>query len=375
MIRINWLNKKAQASVELAILGTLILVAFGWALNYGLTLASQQKAKQEAFRRALDKAYERNTSVSYTLKKNDRIASTASGGYNRGQANSAGSSASVNWVMGVPGEQGSEDQVSMAYWRFNEQNPNQNTYGLPRVEKTSVGIDGSERTVLVPVSVYNDESNRTENYSSNVRKSESDGGITFVKTANITDATSGTAYMRYDAAVDEEPWDDETPDPEWSPQGSFSYSDSETRTFNVSRTMPHDTGTIIRGNQRTTIDNSCTDVRTVQQYIDCHNGDYSVIGDWTLFNNTLEDCRRHGGKYDANTGCSTDQYGGESYYVYTYCAPNGGTWNIAQQSCDFANGSTRAEDIADDTDRNEFVMCSQTGGGSRWDPVTQTCTW
>ena len=78
-VNLQLINKRGQAAAELAILGVLVIVAFSYIMNFGQSLGSQQQTKMEAFRRALQKAYIRNASASFTLKKDVSAASVNSG--------------------------------------------------------------------------------------------------------------------------------------------------------------------------------------------------------------------------------------------------------------------------------------------------------
>ena len=64
MRNICGIKDRGQAVAELAIFGSLILLVFSIILMYGQRLETQQQVKMEAFRKALQKAYDRNGSVS-----------------------------------------------------------------------------------------------------------------------------------------------------------------------------------------------------------------------------------------------------------------------------------------------------------------------
>lgn len=108
---------RAQAPVELAILGTLILFAFSVLLVYGQRLNATQRLKMEVFRKALQRAYDKNSSVSYTMKKDTRIADLFSG--MQGQRSSTSASATVMWVKGLPGKQNTDNQQNLPYYEVN----------------------------------------------------------------------------------------------------------------------------------------------------------------------------------------------------------------------------------------------------------------
>lgn len=234
MKRLNSLGKSGQAATEMAILGALIIMAFSWIMNFGQSLAATQQAKMEAFRRAAQKSYEKNAAVTYTVKKNLRNASMNSG-YGQGTASSVGASATVMWQKGTPGLQDTDDETSFAYWRFGD-----DEHEVERLEKKVINLDGSEKLVMVPASVYNEEQTRTEKYSSSVNRSEDKDKIRYAKKATLEDTTRGRARVRFDEAVNEDPWDDEVPTPEYVERPSISFSDTQNYTTNTSWETAHD---------------------------------------------------------------------------------------------------------------------------------------
>ncbi len=219
-------NKNGQAAAELAILGMLILMAFSYVMNFGQSLNASQQVKQEAFRKALQKAWLTNSNVEFSQKRNSRAAST-SGSFFQGQAVSQQASAKVMWQKGVSGPQGMDDVGGFAYWNINDAIPSgQDEYGLPRYEKKVVSLDGSEQYLMIPSSVYKENATRTETYSLDSIKQEDASGITYNKTATMEDNSSGTGYAHYDTAVDDDPWDDDTPTPVYSSATTHTYGGS-----------------------------------------------------------------------------------------------------------------------------------------------------
>jgi len=165
-------RSRGQAAVELAILGSLILLAVSTLLIYGQRLELQQQLKMEAFRKALQKAYQRNSSVTYTLKKDSRFFNLMAG-FGQGQASTLGASASAMWQKGAPGASGAkgQTQASFAYYQINDEMVGiQDTGGdimLPRYNRTTIDSDGAiSGEMTVPVSVYKEERVSTEDYSS-----------------------------------------------------------------------------------------------------------------------------------------------------------------------------------------------------------------
>lgn len=230
-------NKKGQAVAELAILGTLIIAAFAYIMSFGQSLSAEQQIKMEAFRRAMQKAYLRNGSVDFTLKKYSRSASV-NAGFLQGQGTTPQASGKVMWQKGQAGDFKSDDQSSFNFWQVNDTlTVGQDQYGLPRYIKTIVNNDGSEKDVFVPVSVYKEDATRIENYSFDSTKQESNSGIGYQKNANLVDSASSTTYAHYDTKTDEDPWDDDTPTPE--------YSDAVTDSYSVSDTYDYEKGWIV----------------------------------------------------------------------------------------------------------------------------------
>jgi hypothetical protein len=192
-------TKSGQAAVELAIFGTLILLAFSVLLMYGQNLDNQQQVKMEAFRRALQKSYERNGSVSYTLKKEGRAFNLFSG-YAQGQPATSGSTASVLWQKGQPGGQGTTKSEGYAYNAINDVEIGSlaDGTGLPRYPKRTININGTEQTTYVTPSTYLEDQVRSETYDSQVTKDESSGRIVNTRIAKLTDTLTSTPHVRVD---------------------------------------------------------------------------------------------------------------------------------------------------------------------------------
>jgi len=192
-------TKSGQAAVELAIFGSLILLALSVLLMYGQRLDNQQQVKMEAFRRALHKAYERNGNVSYTLKKEGRVFNLFSG-FGQGQASTVGSTATVLWQKGMPGEHGTDKSEGYAYNAINNTEiGSADEKGLPRYPKRQININGKEVTVWATPGVYNEEQVRQEVYSGTLKKEETpSGGIVNTRIADLQDTLTTTPYVRVD---------------------------------------------------------------------------------------------------------------------------------------------------------------------------------
>lgn len=117
------INKKAQAVVELAIFGSIILLVFGTLLSFMQRFNDQQYVQMEAFRRALEKGctYLGKTSegagasVQYTLIT-DRRHADLSGGFRKGSPTTLSASSNVFWAVPKAGAQ----SESLIIYRINE---------------------------------------------------------------------------------------------------------------------------------------------------------------------------------------------------------------------------------------------------------------
>jgi len=203
-----------QAAVELAIFGSLVVLAFSVLIMYGQRFDNQQEIKMEAFRRALQKAYERNSSVSYTYKKEGRNLNLF-GAFGRGQPSTVVSTASVMWQKGVSGEQDSSGKENFAYYRINDYMVG-DEMGLPRYPKHVESLSGKKERVRVPASVYSEETERTEIYGSSVGKRESAASIINTATSDLTDTVYTKLHVRVDHSYDDNPHDNSVPLPDYA---------------------------------------------------------------------------------------------------------------------------------------------------------------
>jgi len=147
----NYKNQKAQAVVELAIFGSLILLLFGVLLSFMQRENDQQYVQMETFRRALEKActYQGETSegagasVQMSLMENRRHVDLASG-FRKGAPSSSGYSANIFWAIPKIGEQAenlivykiNDDEKTWNYRDFIPE-ANDDTQSF-RIEDTSV---------------------------------------------------------------------------------------------------------------------------------------------------------------------------------------------------------------------------------------------
>ena len=237
-------DKRGQAAAELAILGILLIVAFSFVMNFGQSLGRAQQAKMEAFRRTLKRAYNKNGTVSYTLKKNSNLASINSSFF-QGQDSTAEGNASLTWSKGETGPMGKTDEGVYSYWQIN----NSPAIELGTVKQYRYGPTGSQsdEKVKVPVSIYKIDERRSGNYAYTLNKQESNAGISYGKEARVIDSSAGTLYTRINEEVDESPGDDDYPEPDYSREESYRFANDQVYTYaegvpgNVQRWyVPHD---------------------------------------------------------------------------------------------------------------------------------------
>lgn len=223
--------------MELAIFASIIILVLATFLSYAQRLELQQAVKMQAFREALLKAYKRNSTVSYTLKKDTRIFNLL-GGFGQSQPSSTGATVSVMWQKGAAGQQGSHpgsrdtDQSSFSYYQINNDMVGVNELGdgdimLPRLEKRTKGYDGSESTISAPVGVWNEERQQYEHYDTAVTKREDNpsgtrGRIINTNSYNLSSSITTVARTRFDHS---------TADPNSNPNPLPEYSDTDTYTL------------------------------------------------------------------------------------------------------------------------------------------------
>jgi hypothetical protein len=145
------------------------------------------------------------------------------------------------WQKGQPGKQDSTDEQSFAYYEINGELIGEAgtapdgtlDISLPRYEKMSKGYDGSESKVKVPVSVWNEETNRTEDYSSSITREEiaaagTRGVIKTVRSSTLKDTGTIKLYTRVDTAKSE---------PTGNPLPIYDYNfDTYAKTYGAYRT-------------------------------------------------------------------------------------------------------------------------------------------
>lgn len=204
------INNQAQAAVEMAIFGSLILICLSALITYGQRLDAQQQVKMEAFRLAMQKSWAKNSSVSYTLKRDERFFNLMAG-FGEGQPSSVSSTASVMWQKGAPGPWKTTDEPAFSYYKINDELvgekqglQNEDT-GILRGEKDSYGYDNSrQKSQKIPLSVYTEHSIKQTQYSTSMAKQEQGkpdakpGKITNTRTSDLKEIVSTTALLRWD---------------------------------------------------------------------------------------------------------------------------------------------------------------------------------
>ena len=194
----------SQAAVEMAIFGSLIIVALGLILSYGQRLDNIQQIKMESFRKALQRAYYRNSAVSYSMRRDSYL---ADGNYGFGQPTSASGSATVMWQKGQPGDWETEGNPSFSYHKINDkmigerytQGDHPDPSGvlmLPRRHKNVIGHTGDESEIDVPVSVWEEQLVRNTQSTSRFEKDEDYSQIETNRRASLTEDLAVTAKAR-----------------------------------------------------------------------------------------------------------------------------------------------------------------------------------
>lgn len=107
-------GRKAQALTEFMILGSLIIIAFAFLINYSEKINRQQSIIQQAFRAALKEAWNANNAAQYTKVAFRRMPSIVKP-MELGQLQSFSGSASVLWASG-----GAGDEHGPAKYQLNE---------------------------------------------------------------------------------------------------------------------------------------------------------------------------------------------------------------------------------------------------------------
>lgn len=203
-------RSKAQAALEIAILGSLILVVFNMLLSFGQRLEGMQKIKMEAFRKAMRNAYYRNAAVTYTMKQDTRSVDLFSG-FGNGQPTVNSASASVMWQKGMPGTPGTDTESNFVFYEVNGRQLGNATTGLPRFEKEIVTATGKRQKVKATVGIYKEDARRRTSYTTGTQNTIKDGVVFNNRTATLRDRLTTTYYVRKDIAATDDREDPNDP--------------------------------------------------------------------------------------------------------------------------------------------------------------------
>jgi len=128
-------NKKAQAMIEMAILGPLLLVALGIVATYVAKLNNDHWVLMQAFRNALAKAHDTNEIVSYGTWDDRRMVSVTNPII--GEKTTSSGSACVHWSIPSVANEGS-DGSACVHWSI----PSVANEGSDSTDRTYVKING-----------------------------------------------------------------------------------------------------------------------------------------------------------------------------------------------------------------------------------------
>jgi len=181
-------GKKAQATTELAIFGSLILVIFGALLSYGQRLNEEQAVTMDAFRYAVQRAGTDNGFVDYTVIKNKGLYDLM-GSFLNPQSSSFSGNASILWAKG--------ESDSRSYYRVND-----DEIELQRIEKDTDQDDENGDAVKkdTPVEVWDTETQDVTHYAENTAKAEDGAGITTTQSAELQDRITLVLKTRFNEA-------------------------------------------------------------------------------------------------------------------------------------------------------------------------------
>ncbi|MFA5008570.1 MAG: hypothetical protein WC546_05055 [Candidatus Omnitrophota bacterium] len=153
-------KSKAQAMVELAILGPLLLMAAGFVVTYVCKMNNDQFELMEAFRKAIAKAHDTNKVTSYGTWDDRRMANISEPII--GQKTTSSGSACVHWAIeGVTGEQDDKTESTTVV-----------KVNMPEYDLGEGGSGGIE-----PLYITGKGSSVTINSVNNVTSSTHSGGV------------------------------------------------------------------------------------------------------------------------------------------------------------------------------------------------------
>jgi hypothetical protein len=195
-------NRKAQAVLELAILGSLIIAAFAILISYSEKYNREQSYMQQTFRATLKKAKELNNSVSWAAMDLRRMPNVTSP-MEIGQLQQFSSSSSILWTDGKKPATG-ESSKAKSYYQFNRGTPIETTSASDEApqEGTTTSNSSSYVSSLDSRTEYdkNESSSGSINTQKSLRAQDSisvavSGGQTASTTAVLTgDSRHGGTY-------------------------------------------------------------------------------------------------------------------------------------------------------------------------------------
>jgi uncharacterized protein (UPF0333 family) len=172
-------NRKAQAVLELAILGALVITAFSIVIGYSEKYNREQSYMQQTFRSALKKAQEVNNSASWATVDFRRMPNVT----NPVEIGSLGVFSSSNNVLWSDGKKnGTQETVPKAYFQLNRAQPY--SQELPILDPVYSGIE---------ISNFGYTSNL--NSGTGFIKNEGGNNISTQKSLNAADNIGGSADM------------------------------------------------------------------------------------------------------------------------------------------------------------------------------------
>lgn len=180
-------NRKAQAATEFAILGSLIIVAFAFLINYSEKLNRQQSYLQQTFRAALSEARSANNSASYTKVVFRRMPNVSSP-MELGQMQSFSDSSNVLWADGKSRNADETPKDGVSKYQLNE---------APAIDIPKSDYEYLEGKTKPSTNTFTNTVDSTTTFAKQELPS---GKITTTKTLNATDT------LRADVTIDDNPY-------------------------------------------------------------------------------------------------------------------------------------------------------------------------
>jgi len=118
------INRSAQTATEFAVIGSLIIIAFAFLINYSEKINRQQRYLQETFRAALKEARKADNSASYTKVIFNRMPNV-SRPMELGQLQSFSNSSNVLWQDGKNSrDNAGRDKLGVVKYKLNDEEVN-----------------------------------------------------------------------------------------------------------------------------------------------------------------------------------------------------------------------------------------------------------